>query len=428
MGRPARSPTSAASTSALGSRSSGGSNHSSGLPIGVAIGALALAAVAAVLFERWRRSRRFAAASTTASPATALSDPAPPSSAVPVVASFAQDAEVLDPDVSSSAAPADDVWDPTTAVLGSDATRDHEPDIATGPVVVAPVAARAERSMAVDVLGWRHFVGVPAEGGSPSLEALLAYLAFHNAHHLSADQIALGMWPLGRQKGDVARKTIHNNLSALRAWIGVEHLPDAAAAGGYLVEGIGSDWSTFGRLNREADTVDAEAARKLRTEALELVRGRPFEGLKGVGYGWIDEEGLIETMTKAIVTCAVRLGSDLMEADEYAAAEDAAPGGCAAPPTTTCSGSSAPGPSGPERTTRPCAAGCTRRATTWSLLTSSASVRRSAIRTLRRHSAGRRCAEPPRRAGAPCARRRRGARGRSLPRAGLGPPCGSRPR
>jgi len=319
-------PTSAASTSALGSRSSGGSNHSPGLPIGVAIGALALAAVAAVLFERWRRSRRFAAASTTASPATALSDPAPPSSAGPLVASFAQDAEVLDPDVSSSAAPADDVLDPTTAVLGSDATRAYKPDIATGPVV-APVAARAVRPMAVDVLGWRHFVGVPDEGGSPSLEALLTYLAFHNAHHLSADQIALGMWPLGRQKGDVARKTIHNNLSALRAWIGVEHLPDAAAAGGYLLEGVGSDWSTFGRLNREADTVHAEAARALRTEALELVRGRPFEGLKGDGYGWIDEEGLLETMTKAIVTCAVRLGSDLIEAAEYAAAEDAARAG-----------------------------------------------------------------------------------------------------
>ena len=176
---------------------------------------------------------------------------------------------------------------------------------------------------AVGILGWRRFVGFPVEGATPSLEALATYLALHDAHHLSADQIALGMWPFGRSRGEVSRKTVHNNLSALRGWVGAEHLPDAAVAGGYLLEGIDSDWATFQRLAREADTVDAEAARALRTQALGLVRGRPFDGLTGDGYDWIEAEGLLATVTKAIVTCATRLGTELMDLGEYAAAEEA---------------------------------------------------------------------------------------------------------
>ena len=191
------------------------------------------------------------------------------------------------------------------------------------PIVMEDNPATVVTPKAVGILGWRRFVGFPVEGATPSLEALTTYLALHDGHHLSADQIALGMWPLGRPRGEMSRKTIHNNLSALRGWVGAEHLPDAAVAGGYLLEGIDSDWATFQRLVREADTVDAEAARDLRTEALGLVRGRPFDGLTGDGYDWIEAEGLLGTVTKAIVTCAIRLGTDLMELGEYAAAEEA---------------------------------------------------------------------------------------------------------
>lgn len=73
--------------------------------------------------------------------------------------------------------------------------------------------------------------------------------------------------------------------------------------------------------------MSGDSAQALRTEALELVRGRPFEGLSGDGYDWVDEEGLIGIMTKAIVTCATRLGTDLIEAAEFVAAEDAARAG-----------------------------------------------------------------------------------------------------
>jgi hypothetical protein len=177
--------------------------------------------------------------------------------------------------------------------------------------------------MSLNVMGWRGFVGFNAESPSPIVEALATYLVCHDGHHLSADQIVLGMWPSGRRRGDVSRKTIHNYLSQLRGWVGAEHLPDAAVAGGYLIEGIDSDWATFQRLTREADTVAADVARTLRTEALGLVRGRPFDGLTGDGYDWVDDEGLVGIITKAIVTCATRLGTDLIESAEFGAAEDA---------------------------------------------------------------------------------------------------------
>ena len=147
------------------------------------------------------------------------------------------------------------------------------------------------QTKAVNFVGPRRFVGF-SENSSRILEATLTYLLCHDAHHLSADQIALGMWPYGRSRGEATRKTIQNNASALRNWIGAEHLPDAAVAGGYLIEGIDTDWASIERLSREAQTVGAEAARALRSEALELVRGLPFEGLSGDGYDWIEYEDL----------------------------------------------------------------------------------------------------------------------------------------
>ena len=174
-------------------------------------------------------------------------------------------------------------------------------------------------------MGPRRFVGF-SENSSRILEATLTYLLCHDSHHLSADQIALGMWPYGRSRGEATRKTIQNNASALRNWIGAEHLPDAAVAGGYLVEGVATDWAAIERLSREAQTVGAEAARALRTEALRLVRGVPFEGLTGDGYDWIEYEDLVATVTVTIVRCAHDQGSDLYEAGDFSGAEAAARG------------------------------------------------------------------------------------------------------
>ena len=210
-----------------------------------------------------------------------------------------------------------------------DDVADTMPASVVTPVTTPAVAndSKPEQPPAINILGRRQLVGFQTEGRTPVLEALATYLVCHDAHHLNADQIALGMWPLGRPRGDISRKTVHNYLSGLRGWIGAEHLPDAASAGGYLIEGIGSDWATLQRLAREADRVDAESARALRMQALKLVRGKPFEGLSGSGYDWVEEERLVGVMTKAIVDCATRLGNDLMDAGEFRGAQEAAEAG-----------------------------------------------------------------------------------------------------
>jgi hypothetical protein len=195
------------------------------------------------------------------------------------------------------------------------------PDIGTGSLAVAE-GASAQGDVTMNFMGPRQFVGLP-DPPSRILEAIVAYLLCHDGHHLSADQIQLAMWPLGRRQGELKPKTFLNYLSSVRAWIGAEHLPDAVASGGYLLEGIAMDWATFRRLNAEAHTLGGGDARALRTEALELVRGRPFEGLSGDGYDWIDDERLVATMLKAIVTCAQTLAADLIETGEFAAAHAA---------------------------------------------------------------------------------------------------------
>ena len=306
VGRP--DPPTAAASSALGSHTSGGSSGLPALPISVAVVLLLVIAAAVVLVQRRRRSDRLAAAAVSTDAASWSPDPAP-SPAAPL----ARDEEVVSPDATS----------------GADAT--VETIVATPSAVAAEETPEpAPLTKAVNFVGTRDSVGL-SENSSRILEAILLYLLCHDTHHLSADQVALGMWPYGRSRGegarDTARKTIQNNASALRNWIGAEHLPDAAVAGGYLVEGIATDRGQILRLIAEADTLGGDAARALRAESLSLVRGVPFEGLSGDGYDWIEYEDLANTLTGTIVRCAQAQGSDLLGAGDFSGAETAARAG-----------------------------------------------------------------------------------------------------
>ena len=313
-------PPTAAGSSAAGSPRSSPTSGLPALPISVAIVLLALLALTVVLVQRGRRSHRLVAAAVSAdAPARAPSAaPSPTTAVVPVP----RDEEVPRPDATSDAA--DTASGAALAAPGPDAA--EEAPGTGGPIATGLSDEYGKPTKAVNFVGPRRFVGF-SENSSRILEAILTYLLFHDTHHLSADQIALGMWPYGRSRGEATRKTIQNNASALRNWIGAEHLPDAAVAGGYLVEGIATDWATIERLSAEAQTVGADAARALRTEALELVRGLPFEGLSGDGYDWIEYEDLVSTVTVSIVRCANDQASDLYEAGDFSGAEAAARAG-----------------------------------------------------------------------------------------------------
>jgi len=277
-----------AAAPSAGLSSGGGSSPGGGFPIWAAVLILVLVAAAAVVAQRVWHRRVAAAASTNGG-----------SAYEPIVGDSSPTDESMDVSLPS-------VAPPTPAVAFAD--------------VDAPGA-----ELAANCMGRIEVVGV--DGIDRVLEALLFFLVYHDGHHMSAEQILLAMRPNAGPDGDLSRKTMHNNLSKLRRLIGSEHLPDAIAAGGYLIAGVGSDWATFRRLTRQADTIGGEQAMRLRTEALGLVRGQPFDGASGDLFEWVDEEHLRTAIASAIATCALRLGDDHLAAGEFDAADAAARSG-----------------------------------------------------------------------------------------------------
>ena len=258
------------------------------------------------------------------------------------------------------------------------------------------------------------------------LEALSTYLVCHDSHHLNADQIALGMWPFGGPRGDVSRKTVHNYLSGLRGWIGAEHLPDAASAGGYLVEGssrTGRRSSAWPGKPTEStpSRPGSSAPRRWRWSAADLSRASAVDG-----YDWVDEERLVGVMTRAIVDCATRLGIDLMDAGELHGAQEAAEAGLRGAPNEYVLwelGARAISARGERTALERWLSEAAPRARLRP--TSSGSAAISVTIPPQTRSAGRRCAAPLRPGAAPSARRRRGARGPERPRPEARPRSGS---
>lgn len=201
--------------------------------------------------------------------------------------------------------------DPTVFVARQAAPTSVDADTFVG---VSSDDASSEDDVTVNMLGPVEFHGLRAASDRRIVYELLAYLACHDHRHLRVGQIQIGMWPLGSARAEVSEKTLRNYLSELRASIGPSHLPEATGREGYLLQGVATDWDRFQRLAREADTTGRDTAIALRTEALALVRGRPFEGVDPATYEWVAEEHLDTQMTVAIAACALRLASDHLDA------------------------------------------------------------------------------------------------------------------
>ena len=238
---------------ATASSSAATAGRSGGFPIWLAIVIVAVLALGTVLVQRHRRRT---------GPIAAMANRPPTIEEVPPEPSdTANTQDEIDPDVSTTASPAD----PGT---GTDV------------------------GVAVNVLGPVEFAGLQQQSDRRIVYELLAYLACHDGRHLRTGQIQIGMWPVGSAHAEVSEKTLRNYLSELRSCVGAAHLPDATAREGYLLEGVVTDWETFRRLSREAETTDPASAIDLRSEALALVRGRPFEGVAASTYEWVAEEHL----------------------------------------------------------------------------------------------------------------------------------------
>jgi DNA-binding SARP family transcriptional activator len=288
-------PTAAASSSALGTPPTPGG----GFPIWLAVLLLVLVAGAVLVAERWRRHRGFnlsAASSGVSSGATPVvdADP-PPTTAAPPTFLTEEPRTIVRP--TSAQAPA---TMPVTPAIS-----------ATGILTVNVLGT-------IEVTGWRE---VPDRRIT---EELLCFLVLHDSRPMSAEQIQLAIWPTGGSHEEVARKTFLTYLSTLRKCIGAEHLPDAIGAGGYRITGVESDWATFQRLVQEADSAAGPEAIGLRTQALALVRGVPFEGVGSDQYEWVANEHLHTTMTIAVAEVGLKLATELLANGEARASETAA--------------------------------------------------------------------------------------------------------
>jgi hypothetical protein len=280
----------AASSAQTPSGSSGGT----GFPIWAVVLILALVAAGIVTWQRMRRR-----------PTAAVSIP----STMDLAVSYA---------TATPSSGGVDVAEPVGEVL------DALPVAVATPEPEAEVVRQGPRSL---VLGTPDAQGMKKTSERRVIAELFHYLARHDSHRRSAEQILVGLRPDAGADEDLTLKTIHTYLSELRACVGAEHLPSATVAGGYLLLEVTSDWADFVHLERQADATSGDEAWALRFQALALVRGVPFAGVPADSYQWVGAEHLVSTMTTAIARCARRLAAELLETGGAAGAEEAARAG-----------------------------------------------------------------------------------------------------
>lgn len=135
---------------------------------------------------------------------------------------------------------------------------------------------------------------------SQALE-LIAYLALTPG--ATNDQLSAALWP-GREPKNATRNSA---VSRARRWLGADHegepyLPIATTSetfGTYSLDGVSTDWENFLAIVG-ADAATASTASLL--HALDLVRGKPFDGVRVGKYTWADP--FIREMTASIVDVA----------------------------------------------------------------------------------------------------------------------------
>ena len=186
---------------------------------------------------------------------------------------------------------------------------------APGPAHLVPARRPgAEPEVEVSLLG-----PVDVRGGArPFRRArtleLVVYLSVH-PHGASNDAWSTALWP----ERAMAPPTLHSTCSAARRSLGRsragdDHLPRSR---GWLRLGptVGTDWGRFRALGSGAGPSDWQ-------RALDLVRGRPFEGLERAD--WAVLEGLVADVEEGVVEVALRLAEHHLASGQPGGARRAA--------------------------------------------------------------------------------------------------------
>ncbi len=179
-----------------------------------------------------------------------------------------------------------------------------------------PVAADGDHTASVEVavLGPVEIRGAARPFTRAWARELVVYLAMH-PNGASNDSWATALWP----ERVMAASSLHSTASVARralghAGDGHDHLPRSHGRL-QLATSVGTDWSRFVEL---ASTDDPAQWRL----ALELVRGRPFDGLRACD--WPILEGIAPAIEAAVVDLAGRLAGARLSQGDPSGAEWAA--------------------------------------------------------------------------------------------------------
>jgi hypothetical protein len=175
------------------------------------------------------------------------------------------------------------------------------------PTVVGPTPPAPDVDVEVRVLGPVEVHGAPPINRRRTVE-LIAYLALH-PKGVTASQLKTAIWPEAMPTQDTFNVTVHR----ARAGLGLDregkhHLPHAVTSDvGYTVgPHVTTDLARFTDLvSRSRSAVDRNEECGLLRQALDLLRGQPFEGVRG--YDWAFTEGVVVEAEATIADAAHRL-------------------------------------------------------------------------------------------------------------------------
>jgi LysM repeat protein/DNA-binding SARP family transcriptional activator len=210
--------------------------------------------------------------------------------------------------------------------VASDETEDTEAEktseVAVGIEPSVPLRAggapesdgtQMDGEIEVRVLGPVEVAGARPFTRAWALE-LVVYLVMHESG-ATTDQWSGALWP----DRLMAPASLHSTASSARRALGMsstgeDHLPRSHGRLA-LAKTVTSDWARFRRLAASEDPARL-------TEALRLIRGRPFLGLRSTD--WVLLEGFMADIEGTVVDVACRVAEHALQNGDPAGAETAA--------------------------------------------------------------------------------------------------------
>ena len=159
----------------------------------------------------------------------------------------------------------------------------------------------------VDVIGWQE------QPNRRVVPELACFLALHPDRMMTSEEIRSALWPGDLETTEASPKHLRNAIYMLRKCLGRELVPEASKGRGYFLAGdVRSDWTQFNALVDEAKPSNSDEA-ELLGQALELIRGAPFEGAAPGTYAWAWSELFVSRMEVSITEAASRLAAISLE-------------------------------------------------------------------------------------------------------------------